>query len=97
MVSKLVNEKQDQTTWEDVLPTAMIEYNSSKNDITGETPHSLMYGVNPRLPVDMALQLSEDEPELEWLYKVSQESKLIKAKILKQKLEAKARYDKYAR
>ncbi|KAL5751049.1 hypothetical protein ACOSP7_025652 [Xanthoceras sorbifolium] len=40
-------------SWDLVLPQAEFAFNNSVNRTTGDTPFSIVYGFNPRTPVDM--------------------------------------------
>ena len=50
MIGKLVSDKKAQ--WEQHLPELLQAYNSTRSAITGYSPHYLMFGGNPYLPVD---------------------------------------------
>lgn len=47
-----VSRKRD---WVDCLPQLVFSYNSTPHQATGESPHFLMFGQEPRLPVDFLL------------------------------------------
>ena len=44
-------------TWTDKVGTLVHAYNSTKNAITGFSPHYLMFGREPKLPLDVTLGL----------------------------------------
>ena len=50
MIGKLSADKKDQ--WELHLPELLQAYNSTRSAVTGYSPHYLMFGRRPRLPVD---------------------------------------------
>ncbi|KAL0152304.1 hypothetical protein M9458_052027 [Cirrhinus mrigala] len=47
-----VSRKRD---WETCLPQVVFSYNSTPHQATGEIPHFLMFGQEPRLPIDFLL------------------------------------------
>ena len=60
MLSKAVRE--DQTDWDEQLPLVMLAYRSSIQESTGQTPCKMMLGREVRLPIDLMLGPSPDEP-----------------------------------
>ena len=50
MIGKLALDKKAQ--WEQHLPELLQAYNSTQSVVTGYSPHYLMFGQRPRLPVD---------------------------------------------
>ena len=50
MIGKLSRDKKAQ--WEQHLPELLQAYNSTRSVVTGYSPHYLMFGRHPRLPVD---------------------------------------------
>ena len=53
MIGKLACDKKAQ--WEQHLPELLQAYNSTQSAVTSYLPHYLMFGRNPRLPVDYYL------------------------------------------
>ena len=51
ILSKLVNERKDD--WGMWLPQALLSYRSTVHSLTGFSPHSLMFGRETRLPIDL--------------------------------------------
>lgn len=51
---KVINEDQD--NWEDNLDSILFCYRSSKNDSTKFSPFFLMYGREPKLPIELAVE-----------------------------------------
>lgn len=45
------------THWRDFVKPLVHAYNCTKNDVTGFTPYELMFGRQPRLPIDLAFGL----------------------------------------
>ncbi|KAJ8286180.1 hypothetical protein GJAV_G00035430 [Gymnothorax javanicus] len=50
-------ENQDKSHWRDFVKPLVHAYNCTKNEVTGFTPYELMFGRQPRLPVDIAFNL----------------------------------------
>ena len=50
MIGKLSHDKKAQ--WKQHLPELLQAYNSTQSAVTGYSPHYLMFGRCPRLPVD---------------------------------------------
>ena len=73
-------------TWTDKVGTLVHAYNSTKSAITGFSPHYLMFGREPKLPLDVTLGLLNPDMEaviheryvkqlqsrLKWSYEVAQ-------------------------
>ena len=51
-IVKLINKDQD--NWENYLDSILFCYRSSKNDSTKFSPFFLMYGREPKLPIELA-------------------------------------------
>ena len=74
------------TTWTDKVGTLVHTYNSTKSPITGFSPHYLMFGREPKLPLDVTFGLPNPNMEaviheryvkqlqsrLKWSYGVAQ-------------------------
>ena len=56
-------EGKDKHHWKECLPTLLHAYNCTKNNATGFSPYSLMYGQKPRLPIDIKLGLVSPQAE----------------------------------
>ena len=50
-------------TWTDKVGTLVHAYNSTKSAITGFSPHCLMFGREPKLPLDVTLGLPNPDME----------------------------------
>ena len=53
----------DKSHWKDFVKPLVHAYNCTKNDTTGFSPYELMYGRQPRLPIDLAFSLPSDQSE----------------------------------
>lgn len=51
MLGTLTNE--DKLHWKDFVKPLVHAYNCTRNDVTGFTPYELMFGRQPRLPIDL--------------------------------------------
>ncbi|KAJ7995749.1 hypothetical protein DPEC_G00247820 [Dallia pectoralis] len=54
-------ENQDKSHWKDFVKPLVHAYNCTRSDVTGFTPYELMFGRQPRLPVDLAFGLPVKE------------------------------------
>ncbi|KAJ7998720.1 hypothetical protein DPEC_G00207810 [Dallia pectoralis] len=54
-------ENQDKSHWKDFVKPLVHTYNCTRSDVTGFTPYELMFGRQPRLPVDLAFGLPVKE------------------------------------
>jgi hypothetical protein len=61
MLAKYVGD--DQTNWEKYLPTCVLEYNCSKHSVTQESPYFMVFGQEPRLPIDLVFPREENANE----------------------------------
>ena len=62
MVGTLTSEKKK--AWPKYLPDLVMAYNSSTHDSTGFSPYFLIFGRQPRLPVDVVMGITlEDDNE----------------------------------
>lgn len=52
---------QDKACWRDHVRPLVHAYNCTRNEVTGFTPYELMFGRQPRLPVDLAFKLPVQE------------------------------------
>lgn len=50
-------ENQEKSRWREFVKPLVHAYNCTRNEVTGFTPYELMFGRQPRLPVDLAFGL----------------------------------------
>ena len=60
MIGKLDEEKK--AHWSEYLPELLLSYNSTCSVVTGYSPHFLLFGRRPRIPVDFQFPTIRDLP-----------------------------------
>lgn len=60
MLGTLENEQK--AHWKEYVKPLVHAYNCTKSDVTGYSPYELMFGRQPRLPLDIAFGVVSDEP-----------------------------------
>lgn len=56
-------ENKNKTHWKDFVKPLVHAYNCTRNDVTGFSPYELMFGRQPRLPIDLAFGLPVNKPQ----------------------------------
>nr|XP_055074659.1 uncharacterized protein LOC129454170 [Misgurnus anguillicaudatus] len=56
-------ENKQKAHWKDYVKPMVHAYNCTRNDVTGYSPYELMFGRQPRLPLDIAFGILNDEPQ----------------------------------
>ena len=100
-------DKEEKAHWPKLLKTLVRCYNATKNRMTGYSPHCLMFGYEPRLPLDVDLGLPAPgswlkggnktayvkrlKKHLEWGFSAAREARKYEAE------KAKVRYDERIR
>ena len=51
---------EDQKDWDEHLPSVLLAYRVSPSEVTGDSPFFLLYGREPRLPMDVSLLPPKD-------------------------------------
>lgn len=62
MLRTLTEEKKKD--WDDHVGAAAFAYNTSKHAMTGYSPYFLLFGIEPRIPLDTVLQRKAEEKEI---------------------------------
>ena len=60
MIGKLDEEKK--ARWSEYLPELLLSYNSTCSAVTGYSPHFLLFGRRPRIPVEFQFPTIRDPP-----------------------------------
>ena len=98
-------EERDKYHWRDFVKPLVHAYNCTRNDTTGYSPYELMFGRQPKLPIDLVLGIHPDKGNLKShsdyvkdLRQCLQESYSLAAKSSQKICEKnKARFDKKVR
>lgn len=92
----------DKTHWRDFVKPLVHAYNCAKNEVTGYTPYELMFGRQPRLPVDIVFNLLvNDQKKLRSQYvqdlksHLEESYRIVTRNALKTAERNKARFDRH--
>ena len=90
--------------WKDYVQPLVHVYNCTKSEVTGYSPFQLMFGRNPRLPIDQQFGLMNDEEEVSYneyvedlRSKLEESYEIAKKKMGYQQGKSKERYDRKIR
>ena len=61
MIGKL--DPEEKANWPMYLPALIQAYNGTQSAVTGYSPHYLMFGRRPRLPIDIYFPTIREKPE----------------------------------
>jgi len=61
---------ESQRDWDDRLPVVLAAYRASPHESTGFTPNRLFLGREVRMPLDLLLDLPEDERPMSCLWMI---------------------------
>ena len=79
------------SNWKAHVPSLVHAYNSTRHESTGQSPYFLMFGREPRLPVDLAFGLGDKEERTLTKYVEDLRSKMKTAYHLAQKAAERVR------
>ena len=60
MIGKLEEDKKARWSWH--LPEVLMAYNATRSAVTGYSPHFLLFGQRPRIPIDYQFPTIRDPP-----------------------------------
>ena len=60
MIGKLGED--EKACWSQYLPELLLAYNSTRSAVTGYSPHYLLFGRCPRIPVDFMFPTIQEPP-----------------------------------
>ena len=82
--------------WDDVIDHVVFAYNSSRHESTGVSPFYMLYGREPRLPIDVALGNNPNSPSshFDFILGLPLLGEKVKRRILMIQHRQKERYDR---
>src|ERR1700743_3377285 len=97
MLAMYTNSKHD--NWDEWIPFVTFAYNSTVQESLKETPHFLLYGQDPRLPMDVSLGLPTDDEKSaveykhDLLFQLAEARRISRKNLSKAQEKQKNRYD----
>ena len=83
--------------WNESLNKVLFAYNATQNDRTGYSPHYLMFGREPLLPIDIILGIQDNQRSADFARKWKEEMReaydIVCKKVYKNKETAEVRYN----
>ena len=83
--------------WHESLNKVLFAYNATQNDRTGYSPHYLMFGREPLLPIDIILGIQDNQRSADFARKWKEEMReaydIVCKKVYKNKETAEVRYN----
>lgn len=94
----------EKETWKDHLPQVIHAYNCTRHESTGYSPHFLLFGCHPRLPVDLLFGLAEQTDPVshkgyaeKWRQRMTEAYQIANKNSLSASAKGKSHYDQKVR
>ena len=62
MIGKL--DKEEKADWPRYFPVLVQAYNATQSAVMGYSPHYLMFGCQPRIPIDMTFPMIREKSQM---------------------------------
>ncbi|KAI3375565.1 hypothetical protein L3Q82_003895 [Scortum barcoo] len=90
----------EKENWKDHLAQVVHSYNCTRHESTGYSPHFLLFGCHPRLPVDLLFGLSEETHQVthrgyaeKWHKRMTEAYRIATKNSLSSSMKGKSHYD----